>query len=239
MICDLSSLKSIRDFVKNFATKNLPLHILILNAAVMMLPWQLTQDNIEMTFAVNHVGSFYLTQLLTSVLIRSAPSRVVVVSSESHRFPMGAYPIQLNKLSPDYQNFWPMVQYNRTKLCNILFSNELNRRLCKYGVTCNSLHPGNLVFTSLPNSSYLLKLLYLIAKPFTKSLQQAAACSVFVATATELTNVGGLYFNNCQQCEPSSTAVDKTAAKDLWKLTEDLIKDRTKHWYQDILQDFH
>ena len=52
----------------------------------MMLPWQLTQDNIEMTFAVNHVGNFYLTQLLTSVLIRSAPSRVVVVSSESHRF---------------------------------------------------------------------------------------------------------------------------------------------------------
>jgi len=230
MQLDLASLKSIKQFAKDYVSKGWPLHVLMMNAAVGMRPWKMTEDNIEETFAVNHVGHFYLTQQLSSLLIRSAPARVVVVSSESHRFPVCSDPIQLEYLSPHYSKCWPMIQYNRSKLCNILFCNELDRRLGKRGVTCNSLHPGNMVYTALPNSSYGLKLLYMIARPFTKSMQQAAACSVYLATAPELSNCGGMYFNNCCQCDPSPLAADRMAAKRLWKLTEDLILDRTEHW---------
>ncbi|XP_078492679.1 WW domain-containing oxidoreductase [Ciona intestinalis] len=224
---DLCSLQSIQNFADDFLKLKWPLHILVLNAGVFMLPWQLTEDGIERTFAANHVGHFRLTQLLRDVLLRSAPARVVVVSSESHRFPsVVEEAITLDKLSPSENNFRGMAQYNRTKLCNVLFSNELHRRMAGLGVTCNSLHPGNMVYTSISDSSYLFKFFFFLARPFTKSLKQAAACSVFVATAPELEGIGGLYFNNCFRCEPSEPASDPTAATRLWTITEDLINDR-------------
>uniref|UniRef100_H2YMX9 Uncharacterized protein n=1 Tax=Ciona savignyi TaxID=51511 RepID=H2YMX9_CIOSA len=94
------------------------------------------------------------------------------------------------------------------------------------GVTCNTLHPGNMVRTSLPRSSILFQILFVMASPFTKSMKQAAACSVFVATAPELEGIGGLYFNNCFRCEPSIAGSNSTLATQLWELTDDLIKDR-------------
>lgn len=233
MELDLASLRSVKQFAKDFVDRGWPLHILILNAAVAMHPWQMTEDDIELTFQTNHVAHFYLTQQLASLLIRSAPARVVVVSSESHRFPVGYDPIHFDKLSPAcYDNHWPMIQYNRSKLCNVLFSNELNRRLAKHGVTSNALHPGNLVYSSLSKTSpYLIRLLYLLARPFTKSMQQAAACSVYVATAPELHERGGLYFNNCFRCHASSQAADRRSAKRLWSLSENLVRERTDRWF--------
>lgn len=223
---DLASLKSIEQFAEEFQMLGLPLHYLILNAGVFGLPWKLTEDNIEYTFAVNHVGHFYLTKLLTKDLISSAPSRVVVVSAESHRFIDIDDCIRLEHLSPDQHNFWSTTQHNRTKLCNILFSNELHRRLRSKGVTCNSLHPGNMIYTSLPNSCWLYKMLFFLARPFTKNKSQGAATTVFVATARELDRIGGMYFNNCFCCATSETAQNKNLSTRLWKITENLISDR-------------
>ncbi|XP_035678821.1 WW domain-containing oxidoreductase-like [Branchiostoma floridae] len=82
---DLASLRSVKQFADNFRLRELPLHILILNAGLFGLPWQLTEDGLESIFQVNHLGQFYLTQLLEDILVKSAPARVVVVTSESHR----------------------------------------------------------------------------------------------------------------------------------------------------------
>ncbi|XP_076825879.1 WW domain-containing oxidoreductase-like isoform X2 [Clavelina lepadiformis] len=234
MELNLASLQSVKTFANEFKSTDLPLHMLILNAGVFALPWQLTEDGIERMFATNHVGHFYLTKLLTPILLRSAPARVVVVSSESHRFPATSEPISLEKLNPPATQFWSMVQYNRSKLCNVLFSNELNRRLSGLGVISYSLHPGNMMYTSLPNSYWFYKILFFLARPFTKSMRQGASCTIYAAVAPELQGRGGLYLNNCFPCDPLPLTKDRKEAKKLWTITEELIRDRLEngHFYR-------
>ncbi|PKU35003.1 ww domain-containing hypothetical protein [Limosa lapponica baueri] len=150
-----------------------PLHILICNAAVFGAPWCLTEDGLESTFQVNHLGHFYLVQLLEDVLRRSSPARVVMVSSESHRFTDikdSSGKLDFSLLSPSKKEYWAMLAYNRSKLCNILFSNELNRRLSPHGVTSNSVHPGNMMYSSIHRNWWVYTLLFTLARPFTKSM---------------------------------------------------------------------
>ncbi|NXA15931.1 WWOX oxidoreductase, partial [Sapayoa aenigma] len=173
MTLDLASLQSVQHFAEAFKSKNLPLHILICNAAVFGVPWCLTEDGLESTFQVNHLGHFYLVQLLEGLLRRSSPARVVVVSSESHRFTEikdSSGKLDFSLLSPSKKEYWAMLAYNRSKLCNILFSNELNRRLSPHGVTSNSLHPGNMIYSSIHRNWWVYTLLFTLARPFTKSM---------------------------------------------------------------------
>uniref|UniRef100_A0A8C7J5R8 WW domain containing oxidoreductase n=1 Tax=Oncorhynchus kisutch TaxID=8019 RepID=A0A8C7J5R8_ONCKI len=119
-----------------------PFHILICNEA---MAWQIC-----------HQGHFLLVQCLQEVLRCSAPARVVVVSSESHRWTWLCC-----LLLPDY---WSMLANNRAKLCNLLFSNELHRRLSPHCVTANAVHPGNLMYSAIHRTSF-----FTLACPFTKS----------------------------------------------------------------------
>ncbi|KAI1235558.1 WW domain-containing oxidoreductase, partial [Lamprotornis superbus] len=173
MTLDLASLQSVQHFAEAFKSKNLPLHILICNAAVFGVPWSLTEDGLESTFQVNHLGHFYLVQLLEDVLRQSSPARVVVVSSESHRFTEindSSGKLDFSLLSPAKKEYWAMLAYNRSKLCNILFSNELNRRLAPHGVTSNAVHPGNMIYSSIHRNWWVYTLLFTLARPFTKSM---------------------------------------------------------------------
>ncbi|KAA0724154.1 WW domain-containing oxidoreductase [Triplophysa tibetana] len=152
-----------------------PLHILVCNAAVCTQPWSRTEDGLESTFQICHLGHFYLVKLLQDVLRCSAPARVVVVSSESHRFTdlvNSCGKVDLTLLSPPQKEYWSMLAYNRAKLCNILFSNELNRRMSPHGVVCNAVHPGNMMYTSIHRSWWLMTLLFTLARPFTKSMSR-------------------------------------------------------------------
>uniref|UniRef100_A0A8D1CS10 WW domain-containing oxidoreductase n=1 Tax=Sus scrofa TaxID=9823 RepID=A0A8D1CS10_PIG len=173
MTLDLAVLRSVQHFAQAFKAKNVLLHVLVCNAAVFALPWSLTKDGLETTFQVNHLGHFYLVQLLQDVLCRSAPARVVVVSSESHRFTDindSSGKLDFSRLSPSHSDYWAMLAYNRSKLCNILFSNELHRRLSPRGVTSNAVHPGNMMFSSLHRGWWVYTLLFTLARPFTKSM---------------------------------------------------------------------
>ncbi|KAG7521966.1 WW domain-containing oxidoreductase [Solea senegalensis] len=226
MMCDLARLCSVREFAQSFKAKKLPLHILVCNAAVCTQPWRLTEDGLESTFQICHLGHFLLVQCLQDVLRRSAPARVVVVSSESHRFTDlldSCGKVDLALLSPPKKEYWSMLAYNRAKLCNILFSNELHRRLSPHGVTSNAVHPGNMIYTSIHRSWWLMTVLFMMARPFTKSMQQGAATTVYCAVAPELEGLGGMYFNNCFRCMPSAQAQDQTCAASLWELSERLV----------------
>lgn len=119
-----------------------------------------------------------------------------------------------------------MLAYNRSKLCNILFSNELNRRLSPHGVTSNSVHPGNMIYSSIHRNWWVYTLLFTLARPFTKSMQQGAATTVYCATAAELEGLGGMYFNNCCRCLPSAEARNELTAVALWELSERLIREQ-------------
>ncbi|XP_029464025.1 WW domain-containing oxidoreductase [Rhinatrema bivittatum] len=229
MTLDLSSLRSVQRFAEAFKAKNLPLHILICNAGVFASPWTLTADDLESTFQVNYLGHFHLVQLLQDVLRQSAPARVVMVSSESHRFTDikdTSGKLDLNLLSPSKSEYWGMLAYNRSKLCNILFSNELNRRLSPYGVTSNAVHPGNMMYSALHRNWWVYTLLFTLARPFTKSMQQGAATTIYCATTPELESLGGMYFNNCCRCLPSQEAQNEVTAAALWELSERLVQER-------------
>lgn len=227
---DLASLRSVRQFAELFKATKLPLHVLVCNAAVCSQPWRLTEDGFESTFQICHLGHFLLVQLLQDVLRLSAPARVVVVSSESHRFTDlldSCGNLDLDLLSPPQKNYWSLLAYNRAKLCNLLFSSELHRRMSPHGICCNALHPGNMMFTSIHRSWWLLTLLFSLARPFTKSMQQGAATTVYCAVAPELEGIGGMYFNNCFRCLPSPQAQDPAAALSLWELSERLVQERS------------
>lgn len=222
---DLASLTSVRHFCLDFKLKYQRLDILILNAAVFQ-PHTLTEDGYEATFQVNHLAQFYLFQQLDPLMAKAASPRVVVVSSESHRFGyLNKENIDENYLSPVTANGTVgMLLYNNSKLCNVLFSNEIERRYGDKGLHSNSLHPGNMVSSNLQMNWWLLRLLYAVVRPFTKSLQQAASTSVFCAVVPELEGVGGMYFNNNCRCQPYELSEDPELAGKLWTLSEDMLE---------------
>ncbi|XP_072752276.1 WW domain-containing oxidoreductase [Anoplolepis gracilipes] len=222
---DLSSLRSVREAVEQFKQKFKSLHILILNAGVFGIPYQLTNDHNETTFQVNHLSQFYLTLLLENIIQSSNNPRIVILSSESHRFSMIRTPedIQRSTLSPPPHKYWSVGAYNDSKLCNILFAQELARKWPSVSVF--ACHPGNLVSTSISRYWWLWRLLFFFVRPFTKSLQQAASTTVFCATAPELEGVTGGYFNNCFRCQPSNPALNVALAARLWTFSQDMIAD--------------
>ncbi|XP_031833660.1 WW domain-containing oxidoreductase isoform X2 [Nomia melanderi] len=220
---DLSSLHSVKEAAEKFKQKYRSLHILILNAGVFAIPYELTKDGYETTFQVNHLSHFYFTLLLEHPIQNCPNSRVVVVSSESHRFSSLQTVEDFHQLtlSPPAYKYWFMGAYNNSKLCNILFAQELAKRWPSVGVF--SCHPGNMVSSSLPRYSWMLRFVFMLVRPFTKSLQQAASTSIFCATAPELEGVTGVYFNNCFRCDPSTPALDSALATRLWSVSQDMI----------------
>lgn len=174
---------------------------------------------------MNHLGHFYLTMLLEPLLVASSPSRVVVLASESHRFSfLSAANLTEDRLSdPTGRGHYPMFVYNDTKLCNVLFAAELERRWGPRSIHAYAVHPGNMVFSGLPRESWLYWLLFLLVRPFTKSLEQAAATTVLCATAPDLAGAGGGYFNNCCRCKPSAAAQDEVLAELLWRTSQAMV----------------
>ncbi|XP_047252119.1 short-chain dehydrogenase TIC 32 B, chloroplastic isoform X3 [Capsicum annuum] len=157
---DLSSIRSVKAFADNFKALNIPLNILINNAGIMFCPFQLSEDGIELQFATNHLGHFYLTNLLLDNMKETAKSsgiegRIVNLSSVAHICPYKGG-IRFHKINhkSSYQN---KLAYGQSKLANILHANELSRHLQEEGanITVNSVHPG-LIMTSLMRHSALL-----------------------------------------------------------------------------------
>lgn len=239
---DLSSLRSCEYFCKDVKLRYKHIDYLILNAGVFALPHTLTVDGVETIFQVCHLSHFYITLNLSELLDHE--SRIIVVSSESHRFAtLPSTGLTREHLSPPWSKFWSMIQYNNAKLCNVLFAHELGRRWQSKGISVFALHPGknlkynllyflyqhsftgNMVSTSLVRNWWFYRFLFALVRPFSKSLQQAASTVVYCATATELTGLTGTYFNNCYICEPSKLSQKEETANKLWVISKKMIQD--------------
>lgn len=222
---DLASLKSVKNCahtVKTIFSDHLDM--LILNAGVFGIPYTETEDNYEATFQVNHLSHMYFTILLEPLLKRG--SRVVFVSSESHRFASLKNMFAKQNLCMSKDQYSAMMAYNNSKLFNVVTAKILSEEWKSKGISVNSLHPGNMVFTNLSKSWWLYRIAFFLVRPFTKSLQQGAATTVYVATASELEGVTGLYFNNCFYCEESVLARDKDIAKEVFAISLQNIEHR-------------
>jgi len=224
---DLASLESVRNCANEVKQLGININVLILNAGVFISKYERSAEGYEKHFAINHLGHFTLTNELLSVLVDSATddflSRVVVVASHSHY--QGEINFRQLPLSIDtFGSIVTQKAYAQSKLCNVLFANELNRRMIAQGlpVRANSLHPATLVYSNLGNESSLVRFFMGICSYFTRTLEQAAATSVFCALAEELENKGGEYYDACSTREPSDTAKDETIAARLWEVSTEL-----------------
>ena len=192
--------------------------VLVNNAGAVFFSERRSVDGIEMTFALNHLGYFLLTTLLLGLMKSSAPSRIVNVSSSSH---FSAADFRLEEL-PNPGNKAGYRAYGRSKLCNILFTYELARRLGDSGVTANALHPG-LVRTRIARNNGLLgRIVNLMIGFRGVSAQKGAETVVYLAASDEAEGVTGKYFEDCRAVPSSDQSYDARLASDLWELSERL-----------------
>jgi len=205
---DLQSLDSVKRFVMRFRVEFDKLDYLVLNAGVFGLGHQVTEDGFETIMQVNYISHFYLTLLLHKTLCASYRSRVVVLTSESHRFSeMTADSVTPRLFQPAASEFSSILQYNDSKLLCLLFAQTLSRKFRHLGVRCNAVHPGNMISTGLSSSWWFYRLLFLLFRPFTKSADQAAGSVVFSLASPEMEAVERFtYINNCFPTRPGNNA---------------------------------
>jgi NAD(P)-dependent dehydrogenase (short-subunit alcohol dehydrogenase family) len=212
VLADLARLADIRRLASDFLASKRPLHVLLNNAGVVNLKYQVTADGIEEVFAVNHLAPFLLTNLLLPRLRECAPARIVTVASDAHRFVRG---IRFDDLGFEKSYGWTK-SYGQSKLANILFTYELARRLDGSGVTANCLHPGAVSTALGMNNGGLARAVIALVRPFFKTPEQGAQTSVYLATAPEVEGVSGKYFSNCRVHRSSKASHDAAAAARLW-----------------------
>lgn len=226
LLADFSSLAQVGAIARAFEARHPRLDVLVNNAGLWHPTRQLSHDGYEDTFAVNHLATFLLTRRLETRLTATPGSRVVTVSSRLHikppRFDFGDVMSE--------QGYEGRYVYAKSKLANVLFSNQLARHLKSRGVTSNSVHPGSVV-TNVVRDSRLLSWGAKLPLPWLKNAVEGARPSLFVATAPSLIGVTGCYFassdrgggRDTQAHVPSAAARDVRAAEQLWELSDRLV----------------
>jgi NAD(P)-dependent dehydrogenase (short-subunit alcohol dehydrogenase family) len=220
LVADLSSQRQIRAAAAAFLESGRPLHVLLNNAGAIHVERTLTEDGIETTFAVNHLGYFLLTRLLLDRLRESGRTRIVNVASELHRRGYGDGRIAFDDLNGE-RRYGGWRAYGQSKLANILFTRELARRLDGTGVTANAVHPG-VVATGFGrnNKAGWMPYLQALYRPFSRSAGKGADTLVWLATAPRLEDVTGRYFMDRSERRPAPQALDDKDALRLWEVSE-------------------
>ncbi len=206
---DLAYLASVHACAEAFGALREPLHVLINNAGVGGARG-LTAGGFELTFGINHLGHFALTMALLDHLMASAPARVVNVSSDSHYQAQG---VDFGALRQRTRSRTGLPEYAVSKLCNVLFTQELARRTDGRGVTTHAVHPGVVASDIWRRVPWPLR--PLVKLPMI-STEQGAQTSVYCATAPELAGISGRYYGKCQEREPSRVATPELGSQ-LWK----------------------
>ncbi len=217
MLADLGVQAEVRRLAEEFEERYDRLDVLVNNAGLVQSERTETSDGIETQLAVNHLAPFLLTNLLLDLLKKSAPSRIITVSSDGHRW--GKMDLDDLQSKRRYRAF-PV--YGMTKLANIMFTHELAERLEGTGVTANTLHPGGVNTNFGNNNSGLTTLLFRAFKPFMRSPEQGADTVIYLASSPEVEGMTGKYLADRKVKAPSDAAYDETTRKRLWEASEEL-----------------
>ena len=208
---DLSRISETKRVAAEIAAAEPRIDVLINNAGALFGTRQVTADNLEQTFATNHMAYFVLTLGLRESLFAASPARVVSTASAAHQ----GYTLDFDDLQAA-KGYSAIKAYGRSKLCNILFTRELARRWSGKGVTTNCLHPGFVASRFGDGSGGLLSWVVRVAKTFAISPEKGAETIVYLASSPDVGAISGEYFYKCRPATPTAGGRDDAAAKRLW-----------------------
>jgi len=216
---DFSNLNEVRQAAKTVLDNYSHIDILINDAGVHYTHRELSEDNIEMVFAVNHVASFLFTRLLLDRMIESAPARIIQVNSQGHRF--GG--LDLEDINWDKRRYKGIKAYGASKIAQLYCVWELAEQLEGSGVTINAVHPGE-VKTNIGMNNGLLYRLYkrIMLGWLLKDPKISGSAIYYLAAAPEMANVNGKFFNLTILEKPAHYALDRELGKKVWQISERL-----------------
>ena len=217
LLADLSSQQTIRLLAQEFQQRYAQLHVLVNNVGSIVPHRHVSVDGIEMTFALNHLASFLLTNLLLDTLKASTPARIVNVASNAQ-----ARSLNLDDLQSE-KKYRPMQAYSQAKLATVLFTYALAQRLAGTGLTVNCLHPGavatNNIDRGIPPAA---RPLTGIIKRFLITPEQGAQTSLYLATSPEVEGVTGKYFVQCKKKPSVPISYDTSLQEQVWEVSAEL-----------------
>jgi NAD(P)-dependent dehydrogenase (short-subunit alcohol dehydrogenase family) len=214
---DVSRLADLNRLVTEIRAAEPRIDVLINNAGAVFGQRQVTEDGLELTFATNHISYFVLTDGLREQLAAAGTARVINTSSHAHY----RAKIDFDDLQSE-RNYKAFPVYCLSKLCNILFTRVLARRLAGTGVTVNSLHPGFVNTRFGDQTGGWTERLFGVLKLFAISPEKGAETIIYLASSGDVAKTSGLYFYKCKPVEPSKLALDDAVAERLWTETAKL-----------------
>jgi len=218
LLADLSSQAAVRGVADAFMRRYGALHVLVNNAGAVFMRRQETADGLELTFALNHLAPFLLTNLLLDTLRANTPARVITVGSMAHN---GAH-IPFDDLQQTKGRYSPFGVYGQTKLASIMFTYALARRLDGSGITANTLHPGFVASNFARNNGPVMSVAMSLGRPFAINVEKGAETSIYLASSPEVAAVSGQYFYKCKPKRSSQASYDVASQERLWQVSEQL-----------------
>ncbi|MFW9947436.1 MAG: SDR family oxidoreductase [Candidatus Odinarchaeota archaeon] len=218
LIADLASLKSVGNVAKAFKQKYEYLHVLINNAGIFNRKRMVTENGYESTFAVDYLAHFLLTNSLLDIIKKSAPSRIINVSSNIHLY----FKINFDDLMSE-KKYSSQKAYANAKFALVLFTYELARRLDGTGVTVNALHPGHAKTKMITPTKKSSKIFQHLISPLIKSPEEAARTSVYLASSPEVEGITGKYYKKCKPVKSHKLTYDESLQTKLWRISEKLV----------------
>lgn len=214
MQADLSAQQEVRCLAQQFEGRYRRLDVLVNNAGAIFARRRESVDGIEMTFALNYLSQFLLTNLLLDTIKASAPARIINVSSRSH----ARAQIDFDDLQ-SRSHYHGLRAYAHSKLAIVLFTYELARRLAGTGVTVNALHPGVVATNFALDHGGVMGLVMRLFRFAFSSPEQGAQTSIYLATSPEVEGVTGKYFVKCKAVPSSPASYDTATARRLWEVS--------------------
>ncbi|MDP2269682.1 MAG: SDR family oxidoreductase [Archangium sp.] len=219
LLADLSLLSEVRKLAAEFLARFGKLHVLINNVGAINLKREVTKEGFELTFVMNHLGLFLLTELLLPALQKAAPARIINLSSDAHR----STGLDFDDLQAE-RSYSSFKVYSRSKLMNVLFTRELAHRVAPLRITANAVHPGMVASDFINKPGVLGRIANAFVGTFGLSPEAGARTSVFLASSPEVEGLTGRYFVKSKSVTPSRKAQDDAVGKRLWEVSERLTR---------------
>jgi len=221
LIADFAKLVDIHAVAKQLSALERKIDVLIHNAGVYMTKKTFTEDNLEMVFQTNYLGSFILNHYTKEKFINQKSGRIIFVNSEAHRF--AVWGLHLDDLSWDKHHYSGLKSYGAAKTAQLLSMIKINEYFKGSGVTVNAMHPGNVKTNSGQNNERLYKVFKKVVVDRTaRPLDISAESLYYLGVSSELDSTSGKFFNLTTEEEPAPPALDKETAKALWEISLEL-----------------